>query len=308
VVIADNMALLSNPVFHAAENKFDITFWEAWGGALAYTFQLYFDFSGYADMAIGAALLFGIKLPLNFWSPYKAVNIIDFWRRWHITLSRFLRDYLYIPLGGNRNGDFNKYRNLMFTMLLGGLWHGAGWNFVIWGGLHGTYLMINHLWLYILKDKDILPQALKWFGTICSWLVTFLAVVVAWVFFRAESFKGAIEMVSSMIQISDLLHVEGLFYSIVNDNVIAHFGNASGFLFIFAAMALVVFFPNSSEIADGLTQKATKKIGNFSLSRSYIMLKPLMQREWLMSPFIALCLVSSLLLLTRVSEFIYFRF
>ena len=122
------------------------TFDQAWIGALAYTFQLYFDFSGYSDMAIGISLMFGIFLPLNFNSPYKATSIIDFWRRWHMTLSQFLRDYLYIPLGGNRRGRVLRYVNLMITMLLGGLWHGAAWTFVVWGALHGAYLCINHAW------------------------------------------------------------------------------------------------------------------------------------------------------------------
>ncbi len=122
------------------------TFDQAWIGALAYTFQLYFDFSGYSDMAIGMSLMFGIFLPLNFNSPYKATSIIDFWRRWHMTLSQFLRDYLYIPLGGNRHGSLLRYTNLMITMLLGGLWHGAAWTFVVWGALHGAYLCVNHAW------------------------------------------------------------------------------------------------------------------------------------------------------------------
>src|SRR5947208_727657 len=122
------------------------TFDQVWIGVLAYTFQLYFDFSGYSDMAIGISLMFGIFLPLNFSSPYKATSIIDFWRRWHMTLSQFLRDYLYIPLGGNRRGPALRYVNLMITMLLGGLWHGAAWTFVVWGALHGAYLCINHAW------------------------------------------------------------------------------------------------------------------------------------------------------------------
>jgi alginate O-acetyltransferase complex protein AlgI len=122
------------------------SFDQAWIGALAYTFQLYFDFSGYSDMAIGISLMFGIFLPLNFNSPYKAKNIIDFWRRWHMTLSQFLRDYLYIPLGGNRRGIVLRYVNLMITMALGGLWHGAAWTFVAWGVLHGAYLCVNHAW------------------------------------------------------------------------------------------------------------------------------------------------------------------
>src|SRR6185295_4237272 len=151
-----------------------------WGGALAYTFQLYFDFSGYSDMAIGLSRMFGVRLPLNFDSPYKAVNIIDFWRRWHMTLSRFLRDYLYFPLGGNRRGKARRYLNLMITMLLGGLWHGAGWTFVIWGGLHGLYLVINHAWQAATHG---IAGSSRWlesrFATAAGVLVTFLAVTVA---------------------------------------------------------------------------------------------------------------------------------
>ena len=146
VVIADNLAQFVTPVFAHLDAGGGVTTQWAWLSTLAYTLQIYFDFSGYSDMAVGLALLFGIRLPVNFRSPYKATSIIEFWRRWHITLSRFLRDYLYIPLGGNRLGEQRRYQNLLVTMLLGGLWHGAAWNFVIWGGLHGIYLCINHLW------------------------------------------------------------------------------------------------------------------------------------------------------------------
>src|SRR5688572_7644277 len=139
-VLADGIAPYASPLF-ADPGQPD--FFSAWGGALAYTFQLYFDFSGYSDMAIGLSRVLGVKLPLNFNSPYKAVNIIDFWRRWHITLSRFLRDYLYISLGGNRKGPTRRYVNLFVTMLLGGLWHGASWSMVVWGALHGLYLVLN---------------------------------------------------------------------------------------------------------------------------------------------------------------------
>ena len=132
-VIADGIAGYANIAFVTVDTGGTLDFFAAWAGALAYTFQLYFDFSGYSDMAIGLARMFGIVLPLNFYSPYKAVNISEFWRRWHMTLSRFLRDYLYIALGGNRNGNLNRYRNLFLTMVLGGIWHGAGWNFLIWG-------------------------------------------------------------------------------------------------------------------------------------------------------------------------------
>ena len=146
IVLADGVAPFANTVFGLAETTQGVPVEAAWIGTLAYTLQIYFDFSGYCDMALGLARLFGIRLPINFNSPYKATNIVDFWRRWHITLSRFLRDYLYIPLGGNRQGKARRYVNLLATMVLGGLWHGAAWTFVAWGALHGTYLIINHAW------------------------------------------------------------------------------------------------------------------------------------------------------------------
>jgi alginate O-acetyltransferase complex protein AlgI len=150
-------------------------------------------------MAIGLALSFGIRLPVNFRSPYQAASIIDFWRRWHITLSRFLRDYLYIPLGGNRLGEQRRYLNLFVTMLLGGLWHGAGWNFVIWGGLHGLYLSVNHLWQGRVRlARPALPEPLARVLTWLSWAATFLAVVIAWVFFRAKTAAGAWRMLCGL--------------------------------------------------------------------------------------------------------------
>ena len=168
----------------------------AWLATSAYTLQIYFDFSGYSDMAVGLALLFGIRLPVNFRSPYKATSIVDFWRRWHITLSRFLRDYLYIPLGGNRLGEIRRYLNLLVTMLLGGLWHGAGWNFLIWGGLHGLYLCVNHLWQSWRGDRRASASGL--FAKVSRWAITFAAVVLAWVFFRAKTLDGAWQMLSSL--------------------------------------------------------------------------------------------------------------
>ncbi len=194
VVLADGISIYATPVFNAAELGLTLTFFEAWFGALAYTFQLYFDFSGYSDMAVGIGMMFGIRLPINFNSPYKSLSIIDFWRRWHITLSRFLKYYLYIPLGGSKKGKTRRYVNLMITMLLGGLWHGAGWTFILWGGLHGFYLIINHGWRSIFKSKT---QS-KFISTF-SWFITFLAIVIAWVPFRAETIEGAKRMLSGMI-------------------------------------------------------------------------------------------------------------
>ena len=189
--LADGIQPLVAPAFGANTPSFD----QAWIGALAYTFQLYFDFSGYSDMAIGISLMFGIFLPLNFNSPYKATSIIDFWRRWHMTLSQFLRDYLYIPLGGNRHGRVLRYVNLMVTMALGGLWHGAAWTFVVWGALHGLYLCINHAWNNY--GPGIAPRFER-AADIAALLLTFLSVVVAWVFFRADSLSSALYVLSRM--------------------------------------------------------------------------------------------------------------
>jgi len=202
IVIADSFAPIADNVFNLADAGENISTVDAWVGALSYTFQLYFDFSGYSDMAIGAGRMFGIHLPQNFNSPYQSTSIIEFWRRWHMTLSSFLRDYLYIPLGGNRHGELRRYVNLFITMLLGGLWHGAGWNFLLWGLMHGVYLVINNIWSnrmagfryrYVIVSA---PISAAW--TFGSWLITFVAVVFAWVLFRATSFQGAYTIMSSM--------------------------------------------------------------------------------------------------------------
>jgi D-alanyl-lipoteichoic acid acyltransferase DltB (MBOAT superfamily) len=181
----------------------------AWDGALAFTFQIYFDFSGYTDMALGLALMIGIRLPANFASPYAATSIIDFWRRWHMTLSRFLRDYVYFPLGGNRLGRTRRYVNLFVTMLLGGLWHGAAWTFVFWGLLHGVYLSLNHAWRTLAESLGFRPTE----GGALSWafrLLTFAAVVAAWVFFRAESFGSAFDMLLGMAGAHGVSPADGL--------------------------------------------------------------------------------------------------
>jgi D-alanyl-lipoteichoic acid acyltransferase DltB (MBOAT superfamily) len=196
VVMADGVAPFANSIFDAAAGGAPLTPHEAWTGALAYTFQLYFDFSGYSDMAIGLARMIGIRFPMNFNSPYKSINIIDFWRRWHITLSRFLRDYLYIPLGGNRKGRIRRYANLLITMLLGGLWHGAGWTFVIWGGLHGLYLVINNMWQALRERLGLTRSTPVGRGT--ARVLTFGCAVIAWVFFRAQGFAAARTMLGAM--------------------------------------------------------------------------------------------------------------
>ena len=199
IMLADQFALFADPVFDVVAGGGRPMLFEAWIGALAYTLQIYFDFSGYSDMAIGLSRIFNIKLPLNFNSPYKAINIIDFWRRWHMTLSAFLRDYIYIPLGGNRKGPLRHYINVIMTMLLAGLWHGAGWNFVLWGGLHGVYLVINHGW-HNLVVCDSSPGA-RW-TRFASILLTFTAVVIAWVPFRAANYDATLAMLGGMVGIN----------------------------------------------------------------------------------------------------------
>ncbi|MDA9951437.1 MBOAT family protein [Oligoflexaceae bacterium] len=185
VLIADSLRIWANQGFTSSAS---LSFYEAWGASLSYSFQLYFDFSGYTDMALGSALLFNIKLPVNFNSPYKSRNIQEFWRRWHITLGRFLRDYVYIPLGGGRVSEYKVCRNLMVTFLLGGIWHGAAWTFVFWGFLHGLGLIVHRKW------SQFMPS----FPHFISWFLTFNFVNITWVFFRAKTWKEAGNVLSAM--------------------------------------------------------------------------------------------------------------
>lgn len=246
VILADGIQPFVGPVFEA-DPAYSLTAIEAWGGTLAYTLQLYFDFSGYSDMAIGLSKMINVDLPLNFNSPYKAINISDFWRRWHMTLSRFLRDYLYISLGGNRKGPYRRYGNLLTTMLLGGLWHGAGWTFVIWGGLHGLYLVINQLWQTVRKrllGHDLSQSTAA--TRILSLLITFLSVVVAWVFFRASSVDAAFRVLAGMAGLNGMGHV--------NDwsqfGQLEAFGGLRQLAWITLLLGLVWLCPNSQTLID----------------------------------------------------------
>lgn len=195
VALADGLARFVDPVFQEAATGMHVPFWRAWEGTLAYTFQLYFDFSGYTDMAIGIAMMFGLRLPVNFQLPYGSVSIREFWRRWHMTFSRFLRDYLYIPLGGSRRGFARTLLNLMITMVLGGLWHGMTATFLMWGVLHGAYLSANHAWS---RFNLRLPDRL-------GWLATFIAVACAWVWFRADNVTAALGITSGLVNLEGVL-------------------------------------------------------------------------------------------------------
>ena len=195
VVLADSLARYATPVFDLAQHA-SPTADHAWQATLAYTLQLYFDFSGYSDMAIGLALLFGFRLPINFNSPYRATSLIEFWRRWHITLSAFLRDYLYIPLGGNRQGH---YRNIALTMLLAGLWHGAGWTFIAWGAAHGALLLGNHAWRAGLNRMPRLRTAWHATPALLPAALTFACVALAWVLFRAADLGSALRIYQALL-------------------------------------------------------------------------------------------------------------
>ena len=230
VVIADTFAVWASAGFDTATT---LNLFEAWATSLSYTFQLYFDFSGYTDMAIGIALLFNIKLPINFNSPYKARNIQDFWRRWHITLSRFLRDYVYIPLGGNKKGSFRTYSNLLATFIIGGLWHGAGWTFVFWGFLHGMALVIHRAW------SNLGFKMWTWL----AWLITFNFVNIAWVFFRAKEWDDAVRVLGAMFSLDNVV----IALSLKNIS-----GDLFTILWIIAGFILVLFFKNTVEKAKEL--------------------------------------------------------
>lgn len=203
VLVADQIAPVSDSVFNAVNAGVIPSLAEAWAGALAFTFQLYFDFSAYSDMAIGLGRMIGIKLPLNFFSPYKATNIITFWRRWHITLSRFLKDYLYIPMGGNRGGVERQYFNVLITMLIGGLWHGASWTFVCWGGYHGLLIVLNYVWRALLKRFNLRYNERGRIISAISCVLTFGFIVIGWVFFRAESFEDTKVMLTAMMALEN---------------------------------------------------------------------------------------------------------
>lgn len=308
VAIADPLAPYAAETFAVAASGNMLTLFEAWKGVLTYTFQLYFDFSGYSDMAIGLAALFGIRLPLNFNSPYKAYSIIEFWQRWHMTLSRFLKDYLYIPLGGNRKGATRRYINLMITMLLGGLWHGAGWTFIIWGGLHGLYLVINHAWRQARQLYSYLGHS-NLSTRILSRSLTFFSVAIAWVFFRADSYSSAIVMIKSLFGYGGIAWPEkeidkfGSFSNTLMQwgmefRYLEFFNGFGNVLGMFLMMFIVFVLPNVQQIM-GRYPAALQ-----SLDAGRIQWKP----NWKWCFFIALAAIISILRLSNPSEFLYFQF
>jgi D-alanyl-lipoteichoic acid acyltransferase DltB (MBOAT superfamily) len=316
-VLADGVAQFVGPVFAGASRGETLSLLDAWGGALAYTLQLYFDFSGYSDMAIGLSRLFGIRLPLNFDSPYKAVNIIDFWRRWHMTLSRFLRDYLYIPLGGSRNGRFRRYVNLALTMVLGGLWHGAGWTFVIWGALHGFYLIVNHAWHAMRAAAGIGAGEGSAWGRAGARTVTLLAVIVGWVFFRADTVATAERILLAMAGANGATIPAGIVAAlgplqplVEQFGIVPTPGGGSRlvamWLWIGALLPIALFAPNTQQIMrdhDPALDMAGSP-GAAAATPVRLTWTPSPRWAWV----IGLAGACGVLALNQVSEFLYFQF
>lgn len=297
VVIADSIAGFNATVFSLAEQGAAINPAAAWAGSLAYALQLYFDFSGYSDMAIGLSLMLNVRLPFNFNSPYKSRSIIDFWRRWHISLSTFLRDYLYIPLGGNRNGEARRYLNMFLTMLLGGLWHGAGWTFIVWGALHGSFLAMNHAWRSITQGAGF--TASRWYGALC-WAVTLLAVLLAWIFFRAHSVSGAMHLIEAML---------GLGTSAPAVLPIAH-GQTLPLVPVIACLltllGICLWAPNSQEITARLMVEPRHfDSGTAKLAEGPLAWRPL---HWNRAVALGVLLAAALACISRPTEFLYFNF
>lgn len=284
--IADPIGGQADQVFGMASSGRALTTYDAWCGALAYTFQLYFDFSGYSDMAIGLSRMLGISLPVNFNSPYKATSIIEFWRRWHMTLSRFLRDYLYIALGGNRTGSVRKYANILVTMVLGGLWHGAAWTFVAWGAFHGALILVNHGFRAIRSRfalRNPLPRAL---AHPLSLALTFLLVVVGWVIFRADSMAAAVHMLRAMFLVGEAAPT------------LASLSNPALPCALLVLFAIVTLSPNSQELVQGIAEGAPAS------AATRWQFKP--NLRW--AVFTTFLLILGLLGISNDSAFLYFQF
>jgi D-alanyl-lipoteichoic acid acyltransferase DltB (MBOAT superfamily) len=303
VVIADSLAPTADALFTAAAQPGTVlTFGESWMGILAYSGQLYFDFSGYSDMAIGLARMFGVRMPMNFNSPYQARDIIEFWRRWHMTLSRFLRDYLYIPLGGNRHGEARRYLNLFLTFLIGGFWHGASWNFVVWGALHGLYTCVCHGWKAIrIKLGWTTPGRLA--GAL-GMILTFLAVIVSWVFFRADGFATAGKILASMSGLNGFTPSLGLARWMTNllgiETGSSTYYGSTEVLLVAGAMLMAWFAPNTMRIM----RAAEPSLDNREVAPSR--LRWVMNRRW--AVITALLALIALQSMTRISHFLYFQF
>ncbi|MBD1917564.1 MULTISPECIES: MBOAT family protein [Cyanophyceae] len=308
-VIADSVSVYATPIFLSADQGAQISFFIAWQASIAYAVQLYFDFSGYSDMAIGLSKIFNIKLPINFFSPYKANSISDFWRRWHISLGRFLRDYLYIPLGGNRRGDSRHYVNLLITMLLGGLWHGANWTFVVWGGLHGLYLCVNHGWSQILQRLGFVMN--DWYHHWLARMLTLFSVIVSWVLFRAETLSGGWHIIVGMFGGSGFVLPESLYNQVgfltnfgIQFGTLDSYCHIKGIVIILSALALTLFSPNLYQFMSHEPIALDVYAHLSDCKPAWYAWRPTLVYAFLT----ALTLLVALVFCSQPSEFLYFQF
>lgn len=308
LLIADSLGRYADSAFSAAALH-SLTTPTAWRGVLAYTLQIYFDFSAYCDMAIGVSRIFNIQLPANFESPYKSRSIKEFWRRWHMTLSRFLRDYLYIPLGGNRAGPSRRYVNLFVTMVLGGLWHGAGWTFIIWGALHGFYLCANHAWNAMTSRFGPMPAHWGSVSSVLAWGITFVSVMVAWVFFRAPDMAIAIRVLAAMVgaQSNAGLSLWDAAAQGAKPLLVWLGGDTEQVFWLVAGMLIVMLLPNVRQV---MNRHALVLPGSEPSAATFRRVLDLIRWEpslgWAFAT-VGLFLVS-LAFMSRVSPFLYFQF
>lgn len=277
VFVADSIAVFANCGFQLAE-KGGLTMAEAWLTSLSYTFQLYFDFSGYCDMAIGIGLLFNIRLPLNFNIPYRAVNFQDFWHRWHITLNRFLTQYIYIPLGGSRQGTHRTYLNIFIVFLVSGFWHGAGWTFIIWGVLHGLFVMTCRAWH---KAGCHLPD---WLGA----FITFMLVNILWVIFRADNMEMAWNVIRSMFDNFQLTLTPAF-----TSNLPSILPNRVNMLILAVAVLTALFGPSAYQLMTG------DRSGHLLTPSRHLLLKETLT---------VIAIAVGILFVSRVETFLYFNF
>ncbi len=292
VWLADSLAPIADPLFAEAGSGMVPSSADAWLGVLAYTLQLYFDFSAYSDMALGIARMFGIDLPINFLSPYRAANLAEFWRRWHITLSRFLRDYLYVPLGGNRHGRWVTMRNLLLTMALGGLWHGAQWTFLAWGLWHGLGLVLLRLWHdHVMPAQRVRSGLLAALRSAAAVALTFLFVTFGWVLFRATDFASAARILEAMLSMPISL-------SAWSD------ARAEALAWVIGGLVLVFAAPNTAQIF------ASARLGlwpsGVTLGRGPAVLRFQPSLPWAL--LLGLMLAITVLGLSRETVFLYFQF
>lgn len=288
VILADACANIADPIFNTRIISESLSFEQAWLAALSYTFQIYFDFSGYSDMATGIARMFNIILPVNFNSPYQSHNIITFWRRWHMSLSRFFRDYIYIPMGG-KNNRFGKFFNLIFVMSLCGLWHGANYTFILWGMMHGVLLVINHVWRDLTKENIFMKNS-KIFHYF-SILITFMVVVTLWVVFRANDLTIASTIIKKMYQFD---------YHYIISNFKFNLFSSHGIL-IFCLM-ITLLFPSLSDTFKNYHPYLDVNLGN--KRQAYLT----WSSSFYWAIFISILFTISLLNISKPSSFIYFNF